>query len=784
MNVVTLRGQRVTVSAQVKARVRGGGRGAIRVSTSRPDAPPSTWSLVESEGGTSADWTELSVALDVPPDATDLQLQLVVRGDADGWFDDIVAVAGPSPDFVARSLGGDEIEHLRAVATLIGYLRFFHPSDEAAQANWRRLEADAVRRVLGARSNDELRRTLVRLAAAVAPTAEIYEAGHSPRISAPPRPTGGFLTRWIRYGFGGDPYLEFRDGMAAQDGAKVRLYQRLPVRQLAGCRPLALKQRSEVRAGEPHVEFDISPGGEAGDAEPGKAWTPETLTLSDLPSRVTEIEFGVTIRGHGVAGISQLELTCNGAPVADLFTHSDIEGTGHELFKVDRDAQCEAKRCITVSRSLDTQWDDGRDMLDADLGGRLRVRMPTAVWTDGTTTAPRAAAWMPPPVVPGDLAARIATVLDGWLILRWFYPYADDVKVSWVDEFAPAMQKAARARDADELEIAMQELVAKLHDGHAFVNRFTIDGVLPLMLRKIGDRLVVVKTLAPYDEALPYGSTIVAIDGRPVAEALAHAMPRVSAATTAYRDFAISRFLTYGRAGELGRLSVKRPGANGRPVEITVPRLYGSILGQLQEVRRTSGDEVANGIYYVDMSTISQEQLDQLLPKFLSAKAIICDVRGSVSDEAWHLVAQLIDRRIQSPRLLTPIVTAAGPTRYEENRWSVSPRLPHIPARPIFLADGRSMSQDETVLAMVKTEHIGTIVGEPTAGTNGNMIIYDTLGRMKILFTGMRVLNADGTLLHGHGITPDVAVHATVEGIAAGKDEILEAAVRLGSGRS
>ena len=46
-------------------------------------------------------------------------------------------------------------------------------------------------------------------------------------------------------------------------------------------------------------------------------------------------------------------------------------------------------------------------------------------------------------------------------------------------------------------------------------------------------------------------------------------------------------------------------------------------------------------------------------------------------------------------------------------------------------------------------------------------------------FTGMRVLNPDRSLLHGRGIPLDVVVRPSVEGIAAGKDEILEAALRL-----
>ena len=43
----------------------------------------------------------------------------------------------------------------------------------------------------------------------------------------------------------------------------------------------------------------------------------------------------------------------------------------------------------------------------------------------------------------------------------------------------------------------------------------------------------------------------------------------------------------------------------------------------------------------------------------------------------------------------------------------------------------------------------------------------------------MRVLKHDGSQHHGVGIQPTVAVSRTVEGIAAGRDELLERAVAV-----
>ena len=50
------------------------------------------------------------------------------------------------------------------------------------------------------------------------------------------------------------------------------------------------------------------------------------------------------------------------------------------------------------------------------------------------------------------------------------------------------------------------------------------------------------------------------------------------------------------------------------------------------------------------------------------------------------------------------------------------------------------------------------------------------------MFTGMRVLNRDDSTHHGIGIVPDVPVERTVEGIRAGRDELLERAVAIAAG--
>ena len=106
---------------------------------------------------------------------------------------------------------------------------------------------------------------------------------------------------------------------------------------------------------------------------------------------------------------------------------------------------------------------------------------------------------------------------------------------------------------------------------------------------------------------------------------------------------------------------------------------------------------------------------------------------------------------------------------------------PKLDAKVIVLLDGRAVSAAETVLQIIHDNHMGILVGEPSAGTNGNVSITPLPAGFSIRFTGMRVQLVDGTALQGRGITPDQVVHPTLAGAQAGRDEILEAALQLAS---
>ena len=277
---------------------------------------------------------------------------------------------------------------------------------------------------------------------------------------------------------------------------------------------------------------------------------------------------------------------------------------------------------------------------------------------------------------------------------------------------------------------------------------------------------------------------VISIDGRAAGECVRDAEKLVCAATEPFRRFRAIQDLRNGPAGQSVTLELEPPGK---------PK-YSAILHRvtaddsplrgpsLLEKRLAMVTEVEPGILYLDLSRLSDPELQALLPRLQKAKGIILDIRGYPSPSMdVDIVSRLSDRPLKSDRWIVPI------TRFPDRRqvtgtavdWSLPPRKPAFSAKATFITDARAVSAAETMLSLVSNHKLAPIVGGPTAGSNGSVNVYVLPGGYRVSWTGMKTLRQDGTRFHGVGVLPTVPAGRTIKGLAAGRDEVLEAALGL-----
>ena len=421
-------------------------------------------------------------------------------------------------------------------------------------------------------------------------------------------------------------------------------------------------------------------------------------------------------------------------------------------------------------------------VIAADLGGGVWCAVPLSLWVNSGGTWPHAqTAWMPRPRPQGfmptgnDRSTRLADVALLWNIIQHFFPYFDVVHADWDAALREALREAATDTSAVGFRITLQRMMAHLDDSHAWVGGPGGDDFgLPFAWGMVEGRILV--TWTPDSAgAVRRGDIVRAVDGVPVENRYTALLPRISAATDGWRRFRALQMLP-GLARESLLLEVE--GVNGHRRNVTV---YPSPPLSRGAGRPAPIAELRQGIWYVDVSRVTDATFTAAVDTLARARGVIFDLRGYPYNLGISPLGHLSDSAMTSPRLYVPIVTAPDHRgmAFEDSSWSIPPEQPRFRGRIAFLISGRAISYSETWLGIAEHYRLGEFVGEPTAGTNGSVNIQTLPGGYRFVFTGMKVLKQDGSRHHGVGIRPTVPVSPTIAGVRAGRDEQLEKAIEV-----
>lgn len=715
-----------------------------------------------------------------------------------------------------------ELSNVAAFARLYGVVRYFYPSDAANALDWDRFAVLGVGRTRSAADAPSLATTLTDLFAPLGPGIEIG-------TSLPAAPTLGPVDRslvsWTYLGPGfdgqGAPYSSARSNRfsapppSSSPGLFVRIQQSIPADSLRGKR-IRLRARARVttldRPGwaglwlrvdrtPPAVGFFdnmqnrpirqtewrdyVIEGPVADDATglvfgalasesipaefdafelavaDGDAWT-------TLPIRDPGFETGPDPRASGWGG--------NAVTGAQLTVFENAAPEGRRFVRLTATTAPPAVGRILPNATARTQA-----FVDVALGQGLHARVRTAL-SEADARASESGAMsaavsaIVKPAGRSDLDVRLADVVVAWSVLRHFYPYWDVAGVNWDDRLAPQLGAAYVAEGRDGQRRALLHLVEEARDGHGNVvdpASPSIRGVLPIDLRLVEGRLVVAATSAASDA--PLGSVINAIGGQTALDRLGSAMSLVSGSPQ-WKRWRATRELATCMPNTATSVSLELP--SGAIRNVSLPCL----AQPPEEIRPAKISELSPGIQYVDLTRAAMADLRPALTALAAADGVVFDLRGYPTDIGSGVLPFLLadaehDRWMHIASLAGPFGENA---EWRSVGWNVTPAMPQVTRARVFLTDGRAISYAESVLAYVSSHRLGTIIGAPTAGANGNVARATVPGGFAFTFTGMRVTGHDGaSQQHLVGILPDIPLEPTIVGLRSGRDELLERAVSL-----
>lgn len=415
--------------------------------------------------------------------------------------------------------------------------------------------------------------------------------------------------------------------------------------------------------------------------------------------------------------------------------------------------------------------------VEAELAPALHMRLPVVL-----SAAQAEAASKPPSPVLGldlardfdELAVRQAAVIEVWNVLRHFYPYQQDLALDWDAMLVAALRDTEDDRSVDDVIDTLRGLLEPLHDGHGHVGhqRQAAAATLPVRLELVEDRVVVTGTRDP--ERFAIGDVIERI-GREPARARIEAIAARLSGTPQWRWFQAAAWeAPRAELGQVVELEVER---NGRTERVACEAERAAVPPSPRPPAIHTFDD---GIRYVDLTRASWSELQAELPALATAPGVVFDMRGYPTEND-PILDHLLDEPEDSlwmhvPRFVEP---DGQPVGWHDIGWHRRPREPHIEAPVAFLISAEAISYAESMLSYVEAHELGTLVGTTTAGANGDIVRFDTLAGFFVIYSGMRVTRHDGSPFHEGGVRPQLEVHRTIEGLRAGRDEVLEAGLRV-----
>lgn len=387
-----------------------------------------------------------------------------------------------------------------------------------------------------------------------------------------------------------------------------------------------------------------------------------------------------------------------------------------------------------------------------------------------------------------DAGYQLLALFRFWNIIRYWFPYRNLIEEDWNTVLREFIPRLALARSKDAYLLEMMALIARVHDTHANlwsslrVRPPVGEYQFPVVMRFVEGRPVVSEVVARTSGAaadgLRRGDIITTIDDQPVGKLIAAWTPYYAASNepTRFRD--IARGLGRGPAG-VAKIGVER---DGQALELQVERVpISSISSSGDRTHDLPGPAfrlLSSEVAYLKLSAVKVAEATEYVERAAKTKGWIIDLRNYPSEFVVFALGQhLVDRPTEFVKFTTGDLSNPGGYSFTKT-LSLQPKAPHYRGKIVILVDEMTQSSAEYTTMAFRAAPRAIVVGSTTAGADGNVSRIPLPGGAHTMISGIGVFYPDLRPTQRIGIVPDLEVKPTIAGIRAGRDEVLESALR------
>ncbi|MBP6810704.1 MAG: hypothetical protein KA138_04265 [Saprospiraceae bacterium] len=391
-----------------------------------------------------------------------------------------------------------------------------------------------------------------------------------------------------------------------------------------------------------------------------------------------------------------------------------------------------------------------------------------------------------------DEGYRLLSVYRFWNIIQYYFPYRDVIGEDWTGVMRAFIPKMAKVKDALGYKLCARELIGRIHDTHANLwmqdeeLRNYFGNLRPAVQVKFVENQAVVTGYYHADQGpktglLP-GDVIKEIEGVAVEEIVKKKLPLYPASNmpTKLRDIAKDLLRTNDSTLHL---KVRRDNAvTDFEVACADPRKENFNMGLDWAYNKPDSCYrlLSPDIGYLYLGNVKEDLLPGIMEKFKNTKGLIVDIRNYPSEFVVFSLTTLLKAKpskfvyftnghVDNPGVFT------NSEALECGEHNPNPYTGKV----VVLINEISQSQAEYTTMALRSVPGTVVVGSTTAGADGNVSEFMLPGGLRSMISGIGVFYPDGTPTQRIGIVPDYTVLPTIAGVRAGKDELLEYAMKL-----
>lgn len=736
-----------------------------------------------------------------------------------------------------------QIDNLTAFAKVYGYVKYFHPSDEAYTMNWDDFAIYGAEQVEKCKSKKELMATLRKLFKPVAPSINFYEDKARFKFNMDqitPRDLKGYeLTYWQHKGVGFNMYVHYENSpyhsvrvngmMNVREADQYgKLNMTIDAEQYRGkeIKYTAWVKMKEGIRGTGHLRLQVIDSDGATSFHDGMLKRPvkdnewkQYEIIGKVDSSATTIVLGGALKGKGQMFLDEARLSYKEGevwldiPVKDnsfeaLVLTSTVNNRGQWSYKgngydfdISKEEYQKGKKSAVITFTNKVEQEKGKQIFDYKpefgeltekrIGKGMFCSIPLVLYRNDNGTYPAADKKETERLIqdtenvslqPETLAFRLGNIINTYNVFRHFYPYFDEIDVNWDKELEKALLRCYTDKTENDHLITLQKFTAPLRDGHINISGGSLGNYLPPILWEWIEERLVITDVTEEGVPLKAGDIVTQIDGLDAGEYFEEINSRISAGTKGWRDYVAAYLSLEGKKDSKMVITV-----NGRDIALVRKSTYHK-KGPQSTAWKPEYKYINDSVIYLNITKIKMESINRLMPELEKMKSIICDLRG-YPNRNHKFISHLLKVNDTAKSWMRIPEIVYPDQQHLVGYWGNEPFLkrkkPYLGDKQIiFIINGEAISYAETYMCLIEGYKLATIIGQPTAGTDGNYNLFKLPGGYGVKWTGMKMVKLDGSQLHAVGIIPDIYVNKTIEGVKAGKDELLEKAIDMTSGHN